>query len=55
MTYRHRRTGVVINTPCRLEGPDWEDLTEADTKTPEAAPAEQAKKPAPKRKAKVTG
>ena len=58
--YRNRRTGNVISVPCRLEGPDWEEITEAKAdrpaaKTeaaPEAAPAKA--KAAPKRKAKAT-
>lgn len=51
MTYRHKRTGAVINTPCRIEGPDWEALTEAKTEKPET---EQVRKPAAKRKAKAS-
>ena len=53
MKYRflNRRTGNVIDVPCRLEGPDWEEITEAKDE-PEAAPAKT--KTAPKRKAKAS-
>lgn len=59
--YKHRRTGNVIDVPCRLEGPDWEEITEAKAEEakvkaeaePEAAPAKA--KAVPKRKAKVDG
>ena len=50
MKYLNRRTGAVIDVPCRMEGPDWEEVTEAKAE-PEAAPA---KKAAPKRKAKAS-
>ncbi len=47
MKYLNKRTGVVLNVPCRLEGPDWEEVTEAEKAVPEEkAPA----KAAPKRK-----
>lgn len=41
MKYRflNRRTGNAIDVPCRLEGPDWEEITEAKA-MPDAAPAE---------------
>ena len=52
MKFLNRRTGAVIDVPCRLEGPDWEEVTEAKAK-PDAAP-EPAKKTAPKRKAKAS-
>ena len=29
MTYLNKRTGNVIVVPCRLDGPDWEEITEA--------------------------
>lgn len=48
--YRNKRTGYVVEVPCPLEGPDWEEITEAKPE-PEAAPA---KKPATKRKAKAS-
>ena len=53
MKYLNKRTGVVIDVPCRLEGPDWEEITEKAAKAaePEAAPA---KKTAVKRKAKAS-
>lgn len=47
--YKHRLTGAVITVPCRLEGPCWEEITEAKSE-PEAAPAKA--KTATKRKAK---
>lgn len=58
--YKNRRTGNVIDVPCRLEGPDWQEITEAKAETaaaktetePEAAPAKA--KAAPKRKARAT-
>lgn len=34
MTYRNKRTGNVIIVPCRLEGPDWEEITEAQKAEP---------------------
>ena len=49
-TFKNRRTGAVIIVPCRLEGPDWEEVTEAKAE-PEAAPAKA--KTATKRKAKA--
>lgn len=48
--YLNRRTGVVIDVPCRLEGPDWEEVTEAEEK-PEEAP----KAAAPKKRAARKG
>ena len=50
MKYLNKRTGVVIDVPCRLDGPDWEEVTEAKKAEPAAAPA----KAAPKRKAKAS-
>jgi hypothetical protein len=50
MTFRNKRTGNVITVPCRLDGPDWEEVTEAKKAEPVAAPA----KAAPKRKAKAS-
>jgi len=49
MKFMNKRTGVVVIVPCRLEGPDWEEITEAKSE-PEAAPAKA--KTATKRKAK---
>lgn len=53
MKFLNKRTGNVIIVPCRLEGPDWEEIPEKTAKAaePEAAPA---KKAAPKRKAKAS-
>ena len=50
--YLNKATGVEVIVPCALEGPDWEEVTEAKAK-PDAAP-EPAKKTAPKRKAKAS-
>ena len=50
-TYKNRRTGAVIIVSCRLDGPDWEEITEAEDK-PEAAPAKA--RTATKRKAKAS-
>lgn len=49
MRFRNRRTGNEIDVPCRLEGPDWEEITEAKKETPEA---KAPKKAAPKKTAK---
>ena len=29
MKYLNKRTGATIDVPCRVEGPDWEEITEA--------------------------
>lgn len=49
MKFLNKRTGNVIDVPCRLEGPDWEEVKDAkeEKAEPEAAPV---KKPAAKRK-----
>ena len=46
MKYLNKRTGAEIIVPCRLEGPDWEEVTEA-----KAAPKkeEAPKKAVPKK------
>lgn len=45
MKYLNKRTGNVIIVPCRLEGPDWEEITEAKKSEPkEEAPAKAAPK-----------
>ena len=45
MKFLNKRTGVVIDVPCRLEGPDWEEVTEAKQEAPEEkAPAKAAPK-----------
>lgn len=53
MKFLNKRTGAVIDVPCRVEGPDWKELTEAKNADPEpeAAPV---KKSALKRKAKAS-
>ena len=32
MTYRNKRTGAVIEVSCPLQGPDWEEVKEAEEK-----------------------
>lgn len=49
MKFINTRTGNVIDVPCRVDGPDWEEVKEAKAE-PEAAPVE---KPATKRKPKA--
>lgn len=47
MKFLNKRTGAVIDVPCRLEGPDWEEVTEAKKAEPMAekkAPAKAAPK-----------
>jgi len=53
MKYLNKRTGVVIDVPCRLEGPDWEEVTEAKAAEPKAekkAPAKAATKSTAKKR-----
>jgi hypothetical protein len=49
MEFLNKRTGNVIIVPCRIEGPDWEEVkgTKEVKAEPEAAPE---KKPAAKRR-----
>lgn len=52
--YLNKVTGAVIDVPCALEGPDWEEVTEAKEAEPKAEPKAEkapakAKKPAQKR------
>lgn len=43
--YLNKATGAVIEVPCCLEGPDWEEVTEAEKDMPEEkAPAKAAPK-----------
>lgn len=54
MKFLNTRTGVVLDLPCRIEGPDWEEVTEAKKAEPKAEPKAEkapakAKKPAQKR------
>ena len=54
MKFLNTRTGVVLDLPCRIEGPDWEEVTEAKKAEPKAGPKAEkapakAKKPAQKR------
>ena len=45
MKILNKRTGAVIDVPCRLEGPDWEEVTEAKATEPKKeAPAKTTKK-----------
>lgn len=42
MQYRNKKTGAVIETPCRISGGDWEPVkasktTKADKEKAEAA------------------
>ena len=46
MKYLNKRTGSVIIVPCRLEGPDWQEITEAKPEPAKETPV----KAAPKRK-----
>lgn len=50
MKYLNKRTGNVIDVPCRLEGPDWEEITEV--KRAAEKPEETPKKPARKKPVK---
>ena len=54
MKFLNKRTGAVIDVPCRLEGPDWIDVTEAKKAEPakEKPAKEEPKKAAPKRAAR---
>ena len=56
--YLNKVTGAVIDVPCALEGPDWEEVTEAKKAEPKAetkeAPKAEKKAPA-KPAAKKTG
>jgi hypothetical protein len=51
MKFRNRRTGNVISVSCRLEGPDWEEVTEAKA---QAKPAEKPAEKAPEKTARKT-
>jgi hypothetical protein len=44
--YLNRRTGVEIETPCVLEGPDWTEITciKEEPKAEEKAPEKAAPK-----------
>lgn len=46
MKYLNTRTGNVIDVPCRLEGPDWKEITEAKTAAPVKETKPAAKAPA---------
>ena len=57
MKFLNKRTGAVIDVPCRLEGPDWTEVTEAEKAEPKpkaaaakAGPEETPAKAAPKKK-----
>jgi hypothetical protein len=47
MRFLNERTGAVIDVPCRLEGPDWKELTEAKQ---DAQEEKAPTKAAPKKK-----
>ena len=46
MKFLNKRTGAVIDVPCRLEGPDWIDVTEAKEPEPEEKVEKPVKAPA---------
>ena len=52
MKYLNKRTGNVIIVPCRLEGPDWEEITEAKKSEPKE---EEPAKAAPKKRTAKKG
>lgn len=52
--YRNKVTGAVIDVPCTLNGPDWEEITEAKKAEPKSEPKAEKKAPA-KPAAKKTG
>ena len=37
MLYRNKRTGAVIETPCRVSGGDWEPVRQKGGQTKAAA------------------
>lgn len=37
MLYRNKRTGAVIETPCRVSGGDWEPVKAEKAAKPKAA------------------
>ena len=43
MKFMNTRTGVVLDFPCRIEGPDWKEVTEAKKAEPEKAEKAPAK------------
>ena len=53
MKFLNKATGAVIDVPCALSGPDWEEVTEAKaaaTKAAKADPEEAPTKAAQKKK-----
>lgn len=40
MLYRNKRTGAVIETPCRVSGGDWEPVKAEKAAKPKAAAKE---------------
>ena len=54
MKFLNKRTGAVLDVPCRLEGPDWEEVTEAKKAEPETEKPAMAKKAPAKAAAKST-
>ena len=56
-TYRNKRTGNLATVPCRLYGPDWEEITEAEKpeEKTEAPKTTAKKKPAAKKGADADG
>jgi len=52
MKFLNKATGAVIDVPCAVSGPDWEEVTEAKkAETEKEAPV----KTAPKRKTAKKG
>lgn len=46
MTYLNKRTGNTVTVPCRLDGPDWEEITEAKKQAKKAPEKAEPKKTA---------
>ena len=42
MQYRNKKTGAVIETPCRISGGDWEPVKSSKTAKADKAKAEAA-------------
>lgn len=50
MKYRNKKTGIVIDTPCKIQGDLWERVNDSgagkkkSSQKPEAEPQEEGKK-----------
>ncbi len=42
MQYRNKKTGAVIETPCRISGGDWEPVKSSKTAKADKADKEKA-------------